>query len=998
MSENEAFVSAYKTLNQAQREAVDLIEGPVLVIAGPGTGKTQILTLRIANILRLTDTSPDSILALTFTESATQAMRDRLRRYIGRDAYRVNIHTFHGFAEQVISTYPDSFTRVIGGTVATDIERYELIESILESDTWRILRPTGKPDYYVQPILQQIGACKREYVSPYDVGSWIQQEEVRLKDMVRYHEKGAHKGKVRGEYNDLVRSIAKHKEFQLVYKYYESLLREKNIYDFDDMILETVNLLQTDEVLRIGLQERYQYILADEHQDVNESQNQILLQLAEYHERPNIFVVGDEKQAIYRFQGASLGNFLFFSDHFSDTTVIQLTENYRSGQSILDTSQRVIETEDEDLQKLRIPLEAVRVDRSSVDVREFSHVATEMYWVAQKVKEKISSGINPSEIAVILRTNKAVEEYAHYLRSTGITVSASADGAINNHPIVVSFRALLRVLVNPSNEYAVAEILHAPYWGLGANDIARIFSCREKGRRVLDVLYDDNFLNSIGVQEIDKVKKIVYVLEKVKSDTGVLPPHRLFEVILRESGWLKYIHNQDPIEGGRVVRRLYDTVTEVVQKSQVRTLSDLSQYFDLYEQYSIALQAPFISTETDAVSVLTAHKAKGLEYEIVFIPSATDNVWGGGKSSTNFSIPLTKTSQIDDQAKEDDNKRSFYVAMTRAKKELYITYHKKNQNGKENIVSRIVQPLFDDNLYDKKSIICMNEDIDLLDTMGAYDGRLAIDNVLLKDILCKRGLSPTSFNNYLSHPWTYFYRNVLRIPEIPTLSLQYGTAIHSVLEKAVKEYKSKGNKMSISDLSKHLHHILSRSSISENEHVQLHEKGISVLSTYVHVLFTHLETSSTSCVEKKLRVDFETADEVIPIIPLTGAIDRIDRDVSGKVIRVVDYKTGKTKSRNDILGYTKNSEGNYYRQLCFYAFLLTLQGEHNDDISYTLSFIEPDQKGNIREESFYITDKDIKNISEEIVRVGREIVTGSFLDIKCDKNKCSYCGWVDILR
>ena len=206
------FEAALKDLNPAQREAVDTIEGPVLVVAGPGTGKTQILSLRIVNILRKTDTAPENILALTFTDSGARAMRERLSQYIGSAAYRVPIHTFHSFADMLIKTYPDLYPGIIGGRPAGDIERIELLETVLNDPAIKLLRPLGNPGYYVSHILRTIALMKQEYITPDDFAATISTEETALSELPKFHEKGAHTGKVRGEYTKKEREIEKNRE------------------------------------------------------------------------------------------------------------------------------------------------------------------------------------------------------------------------------------------------------------------------------------------------------------------------------------------------------------------------------------------------------------------------------------------------------------------------------------------------------------------------------------------------------------------------------------------------------------------------------------------------------------------------------------------------------------------------------------------------------------------------------------------------------------------
>ena len=246
MSES-LFESAYKRLNPAQKEAVDTVEGPVMVIAGPGTGKTQILTLRIANILRKTDTKPENILALTFTEAGARAMRERLHSYIGQASYRVNIHTFHEFAGTLIRTYPDAYDRAVGGRPASDLEKVSIIEEIIETGKVKSLRPHGNPSFYVKPIMSALALMKREYITPNAFVDITKRQEEQLNATPKLHEKGAHKGKVRSEYHKLEKELVKNRELLFVYRAYDALLTERNLYDFEDMIFETVEALQKNE-------------------------------------------------------------------------------------------------------------------------------------------------------------------------------------------------------------------------------------------------------------------------------------------------------------------------------------------------------------------------------------------------------------------------------------------------------------------------------------------------------------------------------------------------------------------------------------------------------------------------------------------------------------------------------------------------------------------------------------------------------------------------------
>ena len=595
-----------------------------MVVAGPGTGKTQILTLRIANILIQTDTAPESILALTFTESGAKAMRERLRRYIGATAYQVPIYTFHGFAEQLISRYPDSYHRVIGGRPANELEKITLLENILDNPAIKLLRPMGNPQYYVPHILRIVGQLKQEYVTPDTFAEIIAQQEVELQGIEKMHEKGAHTGKVRGEYSKKEKSIEKNRELLFVYRQYEALLSEQNLYDFDDMIVETVKALTAEEDMLRDLQEQYQYILADEHQDVNGSQNKILELLAAFHDSPNIFAVGDEKQAVYRFQGASLENFLYFTEQFPGTTVISLTSNYRSGQPILDAAHSLVEVaEPGPLKDLRVPLTAQAVAGASVTQRTFVHQAVEDTWLSNQIQLQVTAGTELKEIAVIVRTNKEVETVSALLRKAGFPVTASADGDILQHPITQAVQSLINAVITEKNEQALFAVLHGAYWGISVSDLVKVLSARSYDVSLWSILTDVKVLESLQVDDIPSLQKVVMVIEAAREKEVHEAPHRVLEFVLQQSGLLRHVMKHDPFEGTRVLRRLYDEIEELVIRDGVGTLRAVSQTFATLQAYRLRLNAPFIETNDQAIQVMTAHKSKGLEFSTVFIGGGT---------------------------------------------------------------------------------------------------------------------------------------------------------------------------------------------------------------------------------------------------------------------------------------------------------------------------------------------------------------------------------------
>ena len=985
----QTFATAYEELNTAQQQAVDTIDGPVMVIAGPGTGKTQILTLRIANILLKTDAKPEEILALTFTDSGAKAMRERLQRYIGAEAYQVAIHTFHGFAEQLIRNNPDAYTRVVGGRPATDIEKIDIVQSIIDGGEIRKLRPMGDPAYYVQPIIRTIGSLKKEYITPDGLAEIIQRQEVELQGIEKVHQKGAHKGKVRGEYTKKETAIEKNRELLYVYRCYEASLEERRLYDVEDMIVETVETLSQNEDLLRDLQETYQYVLADEHQDVNGSQNRILELLCNYHDRPNIFVVGDEKQAIYRFQGASLENFLYFGEVFGELSTIALTDNYRSGQVILDTAHSLVAVEDGPLRELRVPLTAQAVEDSSVFLRDFSHQAVEDASVVQQIRSCIEKGIPPQEIAVIVRTNKEVEQFASLLRAEDIPVSATADGDILDHPITHTIMNLVDAVVAPHDQETLFTLMHGPYWKIGVNDLVRIAKARSYDTPLHAIISSRERLTDIQVEHIDAVLNVSRVLALARENETVEAPHRVLQMMLQESGLLDHTLSSGAVEASRVIRRLYDEIEEMVLQNSTATLREVSAVLAVRKKHRLPLSAPYIHTQRDAVQVMTAHKSKGLEFEVVFIPHVCDSVCGGTTKRTYFDIP--QTTHIKEEVVDviDDERRLLYVAMTRAKHTLHLSYAETNAEGKELLCSRLLSDI--DPTYITNIDVRNEEDtFDPLAVLRTSQKQIAIDSALLKRHLEEKGLSATSLNNYLRSPWDYLYRNVLKIPEVQAEQLQFGTAIHGVMEWVSAFNTETGTMPSDTQVKEALERQLSRLPIGTAEYVRLHEKGLTALYAYL----THAKSSLTphAHTEFSVSVSLPTGLPSFPLLPLTGKLDRLDLDAEGNVTLIVDYKTGKPKTRNDIEGNTKSSNGDYKRQLTFYVLLLSLY----EDTRFAcrtckLSFIEPDAKGVVHEEIFEITDQEVEELKKELIRIAEEISTGSFLNIPCDPSTSSYC-------
>jgi DNA helicase-2/ATP-dependent DNA helicase PcrA len=500
---------------------------------------------------------------------------------------------------------------------------------------------------------------------------------------------------------------------------------------------------------------------------------------------------------------------------------------------------------------------------------------------------------------------------------------------------------------------------------------------RTYGQSLLALLRDEERLQEIGVINREAATLIPKLIETARSKEITLPPHRVLEYLLQASGLLDFVMIHDPLEGTRVLRRLFDEVENLVMEKNIRSLAAIAEIFAARRSYNLPMTAPYIVASTEAVHVMTAHKAKGLEFTEVFIPYLQDTSWGGGTKRTYFSIPLGTLKVTDTFDMFDDERRLLYVALTRAKERLHLSCADASN------ARAVLQPsrLFEE--IDPATItVCatdtenatFNPLIDLTQPTFAP----SIDLTFLTKVLATRGFSATSLNNYLSNPWDYVYRNVLRIPEVQSTHLQFGTVIHAVLEFATKYHTSEGRLPSATMAKAKLEQALGHLPLSQTEFMRLLERGLVVLYPY----FDHLARVLPAQTKEELRIKvlLKTGIPELPELPLSGTLDRLDIGADGRTIHVVDYKTGKPKTRNVIEGKTKSGDGAYKRQLVFYALLLSL---YDDDRYRTrtgvLSFVEPDTTGQVKEETFIVTDADIIQLQTEIITATQSILHGTFL-------------------
>lgn len=982
MAGNEAFDEAYGRLNEEQKKAVDTIDGPVFVIAGPGTGKTQVLTLRIANILRKTDTPPESILSLTFTEAAAREMRERLSKIIGSRASKIRIHTFHGFAENTINRFPDRFPRIIGAHVATDAERAELLDAALLSTPVQHLRPFGDPLYYHPYVARAISTMKRENVTPDTLEAHIKEAQDAFDAIEgKVHEKGKYAGQMKGEFLTLKKKIEKTADLLQVYRAYEDGLTNARRYDFEDLILEVVRALESNTEFRLELQEGLLYILADEHQDANRAQNALLEQVSGFFDRPNLFIVGDEKQAIYRFQGADLDNVQYFRSKFEGTTILTLVENYRSTQSILDSALALISASpDERLS--RVPL----IANASAAAKPLTRIAcptaeSEMATLAKNIEAAIEAGTKPGEIAVLVRRNRDVAEAARALSRAGIAVTGSADDNALENRFVRALLRLLKATSDPRDEN-LGGVLTLPGFPLSAADVARItqYARREK-RSIMSMLADDAALASAKIIDTEHAHALGAAVEELARMSSFERPVAVAERALQLSGLLPRILGAgDRAESLAAIRGLLLAFEDLSRREHDALLPRALELLSLYEARGIALPGRG-GEDTTRVKVMTVHRSKGREFAQVFIPMLTENAWSTRARPEHFHLPDI----LSGGNEAEDERRLFYVAITRAKEHATLSYAFAGLDERAQDPTGLLEDLNPELVAEAPPVLdavpgWLAEAPAAPETTGPSEDDLAT----LRAAFFAQGLSPTALNNYLECPWKYFYVNLLRIPEAENKFMLFGTAMHGALKRYADE-RAKGTDMGTDGLIRAFMYSLERMPLSVQEVEEMRVKGERGLKAWWEA--RHESWPAQTRAEQPAEADLPLAEG--ELLHLRGALDRVDEVPGG--VNVIDYKTGKPKSRNDLMGATKNGDGNYYRQLTFYKLLLARSAEPQTMRDGIIEFIEPDEKGAIRTEAFSITDQEVADLEALIQKSAAEILSLSFWNDPCDEEECPWC-------
>lgn len=1027
------FDKEYARLNPEQRLAVDTIEGPVMVIAGAGTGKTQIIAMRIANILIQTQTSPQSILCLTFTDSAAATMRQRLIQIIGPAAYSVRISTFHAFCHEIIQSNPQYFIFAPDIKSLDDLDRVQIINKIIDDlPDGSLLKPWGDHYYYQSELKSTFQKLKRENITPKNLKKLISDQskfisstsgifasikELRsssnlvnelqalvnqllstLSDLPNFKSlitleaesfksglfdigpaKSAavnFKNKLLKIYDQFVSGYPKQSELLILYQNYQQQLIKRSRFDFDDMILFVTNAFANHPELLLNYQEKYQYILVDEYQDTNSAQNQVINQLGSFYHNPNLFVVGDDDQSIFRFQGAAIENiFTFYQQYQSSLKLIVLKNNYRSHQLILDSSLSVINNNKNRIanfiQNLDKSLTSVGTfDADPINLFEASSLLEENYFISQKISELLKNGVTPNQIAVLYRNNNDVFDLKELLTNQNIKFySETGQNALEN-PHILQIIDLLTFLSTPS-ESLLYRILTFNFIGLSPFDLFKLSRyCHKNHLNLLDIIFDHKKLNQNQAKltplSLIKLRNISRRIAKAKRWQEFYPLDRYFNKIIRQFHYLDHLLLSRDLIKLNIFNSFYADIKRLCLEEQY-TIDQLINRLILLKEFKIPINVPPLQGEfASSVRLMTVHKAKGMEFEHVFIIKCQDNKWGNNTQTSPLRLPpgILHTQLLSNNASDfEDERRLFYVALTRAKKQIYISYSSTNINNKPVLPSLFISEINPDLIQKIPPLVnyqtnAFNLSLKLKPVSQDFnpDYQQHLQTYFKQDYV----FNITHLNSYLACPLCFYYKTILKLPSAKDKFAALGTAVHAALSS---QFTSKSDLLAIFELS------LKKELLSPPDFQECNIRGTKALSDY----YDFYKPKSTP--KDLVDYDFKNHHPIINSIKITGKIDKIDllnTHIDGhQCVSVVDYKTGNPDTKSKEL----SPSGDYFRQLVFYKLL----SDQDKSFPYKVTqgcidFIQASSRTKKFVRKVYmLTDNDVQALSVLITQVYQKI-------------------------
>lgn len=962
-------------LNPEQRRAVEWGEGPLLIIAGAGTGKTNVVTRRIAYLIATKRAKPQEILALTFTDKAAGEMEERVDVLVPYGYTEVWISTFHAFGDRVLRDnalllgLPPDF-RVLNRAEQVLFLREHLFELPL-----RRYRPLADPTRHLQALVQLFSRAKDEDVSPVDYR--------------RYAESLANRAKDPEEQAEAERQW----ELAEAYAAYQELMLRHGLLDFGDLITRTLELFrQHPQVLR-RYQERFRYVLVDEFQDTNYAQFELVKLLVSSHR--NVTAVGDDDQAIYKWRGAALSNLLNFTQTYPQAAQVVLVRNYRSSQAILDAAYRLIRHNDPDRLEVR-----ERVDKRLVACQphgpepqhlHFDSVTTEADAVASTIAERVEQGAwRYRDVAILVRSNADAEPFLRALNLRGIPFQFTGTRGLYDREEIRLVLSFLRALANPRDSLSLYFLATSPLYLVDATDASRCLAAAQARHRSLDFVVrkllgpgeeaDElwSLRGEVSAESLASLGKLVDDLDAMRQLATEQPTGRVLYVYLVErTGYVQRLATSgDPADEARVrnLARFFDLVARVSGLLRYDRVPEFARYMDDLIAAGDDPPVEELDPEADAVQVMTVHKAKGLEFPVVFIVSCVNQKFPVSDRSDPIELPDPLIRDVlptgDHHLQEE--RRLFYVAMTRARRELYFTSARDYGGARPRKVSRFVLEALDRPALSSGAFRASA--LEQIRRHAPTPSSPILEGILPPDAVVS--VSFRQLDDYQTCPLKYKYTHVLRVPVTRDHRVAYGAAIH----EALREYhrrRARRQPMTLEELLQHFQQVWTNEGFISLEHEELRlEEGRQVLRRF----YEFQEASGLVPTMVEAPFSFLRGNTRV-----RGRWDRVD--VRDGQVCIVDFKTSEVRDVDRADDRAKDS-----LQLRLYALgYREVYGRLPDRLE--LHFLSPE---GVVVGSVHPQEEWVAGVEEVIDRVSEGIRRQDFAATPDWYRACRYCAFASI--
>ena len=876
-------------LNERQRDAVTHESGPLLLVAGAGTGKTAVITRRIAWLIATKRARPFEILALTFTDKAAAEMEERVDLLVPYGYTDVWISTFHAFGDRVLRDHALDLGLQPNFRILTKAEQVVFFREHLFEFPLDYYRPLGDPTRYVEAMLALISRAKDEDIAP--------TEYVRFaEDVVRRAEADPGDAEL-GEHARRQREIAS------TYARYQELLAAHGLVDFGDLITLSLRLLREHPITLGEYQERFKYILVDEFQDTNYAQFKLVQLLAARESRPNITVVGDDDQSIYKFRGAAISNILGFIDVYPRARQLVLTRNYRSHQAILDTAYRLIRHNNPDRLEVKTGLDKrLQADAASGPPPEHIHLDTlssEADWVASRIAEKVAGGAyRYRDFAILVRSNADADPFLRALNMKGLPQRFTGSRGLYNREEIRLALAFLRSLARPGDNLSLYYLGVSSLYLVSATDLAKALSYADRKNRTLEHVFRNLHLEGFAdlAQELSPESRagIAKLLEDLEEMRALMKDHAtgrvLYEYLVARTGYIRRLATSGLPEDEVRVANLAKFFDLVARYGEIAAYDRVPEFVTHMDDLIQAGDDPAVAEaafDQDAVNVLTVHKAKGLEFPIVFLVSGVSDRFPTRNRGETIPLPdpLIKDLLPGGDFHLQEERRLFYVGMTRAQRELYLTSARDYGGVRPRKPSRFVLealdiPQIDVATFKASPVEAIHRHAPPVDGQQRLEGVIPHDQPII--------VSFRQVDDYDTCPLKYKYTHILRVPLLRDHRVVYGSAIH----EAIREYhrrKARRQLVTLDDLIRHFERAWVNEGFISREHEdQRLEEGREVLARF----FAFQEDAGGVPTFVEAPFSFQ-----VGATRVKGRWDRVD--LRGDDAVLIDFKTSDVRTQKD---------------------------------------------------------------------------------------------------